>query len=407
MKDWVSQRPRKHGTQLAYELFLGCGHGLLCVLGSTTIGILMTLAILSIGTAVPGNRITQDEAARAASIVCCKTPEQAALLPLLYRLTGIETRHMVVPQQVIQDVLGGTTESASLFLPQNSVNLGPTTQQRMQVYAREAGPLAVDASQSALLSSGLNPRQLTHLITVSCTGFATPGVDIALIKALNLRPTIQRTHIGFMGCHGAFNGLRVASGFTGADPHARVLMCAVELCSLHYHYAWDSEKIVANALFADGAAAVVGVSESASTEKAMRVAAAGSYLFPNSETDMTWVIGDHGFEMTLSSRVPDLIGQHLRPWLQGWLEEQGVPLVNVGSWAIHPGGPRILSAIEKALGLPREATAVSREILAQFGNMSSPTVLFLLDRLRAQRAPKPWVALGFGPGLVAEAVLIA
>jgi predicted naringenin-chalcone synthase len=365
----------------------------------------MSFTILGLGTALPANCITQDEAARAATIVCCQTAEQAALLPLLYRLTGIETRHMVVPQQVVQDVLAGTQQSESPFLPRDSVNRGPTTQERMQVYAREAGPLAIQAAERAVRKSGLNPRQLTHLITVSCTGFAAPGVESELIKALNLRPTIQRTHIGFMGCHGAFNGLRVAGAFADQDPQAKVLLCAVELCSLHYHYDWDPEKMVANALFGDGAAAVVGMARGETAGDPWRLAAAGSCLFPDSERDMTWTISDHGFEMTLSSRVPELIGRHLRPWLEGWLAEQGTPLKEIGSWAIHPGGPRILSAIEKALGLSRDATTVSREVLSHFGNMSSPTVLFLLDRLRDQRARRPCVALGFGPGLVAEAML--
>lgn len=367
----------------------------------------MSFTILGMGTALPVNRVTQDEAGRAATIVCCHTAEQAALLPLLYRLTGIETRHMVVPQQVVQDVLSGTTQSASEFLPGNERNLGPTTHERMQVYAREAGPLAIQAAQRALQSSGVSARQLTHLITLSCTGFAAPGIDIELIKALNLRPTIQRAHIGFMGCHGAFNGLGVARAFTGQDPRAKVLLCTVELCSLHYHYGWDPEKMVANALFADGAAALVGVAAEEQTNDPWRLAATGSCLFPDSQCDMTWTIGDHGFAMTLSSRVPDLIGQHLRPWLEGWLKEQGCPMDKVGSWAIHPGGPRILSAIEKALGLPREATTVSREVLARFGNMSSATVLFLLDRLREKQAPRPCVALGFGPGLIAETLLFS
>ncbi|HEX6984907.1 MAG TPA: 3-oxoacyl-[acyl-carrier-protein] synthase III C-terminal domain-containing protein, partial [Planctomycetaceae bacterium] len=133
--------------------------------------------------------------------------------------------------------------------------------------------------------------------------------------------------------------------------------------------------------------------------------ASGSFVVPDTADAMTWGIGDHGFEMTLSPRVPDLIHQALRPWLEGWLASQGVPLDRVGSWAVHPGGPRILSAAAEALGLPPESLAVSRDVLRDYGNMSSPTVLFLLDRLRRQNAPRPCVALGFGPGLTIEAAL--
>jgi predicted naringenin-chalcone synthase len=227
--------------------------------------------------------------------------------------------------------------------------------------------------------------------------------------ALGLTPSTQRIQVGFMGCHGAINGLRVASALTAADPTARVLLVAVELCSLHYRFHWDSERIIANALFGDGAAAVVLGGERPAQQNTphrnWNIAATGSTLIPDSQDAMTWRIGDHGFEMTLHGRVPDLIQQHLRPWLTQWLAERGHTLDSIGSWAIHPGGPRILSAIEESLGLPRDATAVSREILTSFGNMSSPTVLFIVDRLRQQNAPLPCVALGFGPGMFAEAAL--
>jgi predicted naringenin-chalcone synthase len=251
----------------------------------------------------------------------------------------------------------------------------------------------------------VDPGSLTHLVTVSCTGFHAPGVDIELMKELKLRPTIERTHVGFMGCHGALNGLRVAGAFTRGMAGARVLLCAVELCGLHYHYRWSPKKMVSNALFADGAAAVVGVAPSAAPADAWRATASAACLFPDTEYAMTWSIGDHGFEMTLSTRVPDLLARNVRPWLAAWLAECGLRLSDVASWAIHPGGPRVLSAVEEALDLPPDATAVSQEVLAECGNMSSPTMLFVLQRLRARRAPLPCVALGFGPGLATEAAL--
>jgi alpha-pyrone synthase len=207
-----------------------------------------------------------------------------------------------------------------------------------------------------------------------------------------------------MGCHGAINGLRVADAIAGSDPLARILLCAVELCTLHYRFQWDPERCVGNALFSDGAGAVVG---SASASRGdWQVTATGSCLLPDSTDAMTWQIGDHGFEMTLSRRVPDLISQHLRPWLSQWLGQRDIRIEDVATWAIHPGGPRILSAVEESLGLDRQATSVSRDVLAEHGNMSSPTVLFILDRLRQAAAPRPCVMLGFGPGLMAEAALL-
>jgi predicted naringenin-chalcone synthase len=365
----------------------------------------MSCAIAGLATALPKFSLTQEQAASVAQVLCLSA-EQAPLVPVLYRQTEITRRHMVLNQNIVVDMLNGTRASESIFLPSGeSDDHGPTTRQRMQSYVEEAGPLAVRAAQAALEESGLNQREFTHLITVSCTGFSAPGVDYELIQSLDLPSTIQRTHIGFMGCHGALNGLRVARAFTDADPAARVLLCAVELCSLHYHYGWDPKRVVANALFGDGAAAVVGVPSDQANADAWQVAGTGSCLFPNSAYAMTWNIGDYGFDMTLSTRVPNLIEANLRPWLDNWLLQNGIAFEDVASWAIHPGGPRVLNAVNQVLGLDKDATAVSREVLTEHGNMSSPTVLFILERLRRLAAPRPCVAMGFGPGLVVEATL--
>ena len=366
----------------------------------------MTFAILSLGTAVPPATMNQVEAERIARSLCCETDEQATWLPSMYRGTGIDRRHTVLGQQVLRDVVEGTRHSQSVFLPTGRLgDTGPTTGQRMQIYAAEAEPLALRAVDRALEGSGLPAKAITHLVTVSCTGFQAPGVDRALITQLGLPATTQRTHVGYMGCHGAMNGLRVAAAFTAADPASRVLLCAVELCSLHYHYGWDPQKVVANALFADGAAAVVGVPAAGAPASAWRLGASGSYLFPDSADAMSWTVGDHGFEMTLSKRVPGLIAANLRAWLEVWLMEHDVALGAVRSWAIHPGGPRILTAVAESLGLDETALQTSRDVFAQHGNMSSPTVLFILDALLRRQAPRPCVALAFGPGLTAEAAL--
>jgi predicted naringenin-chalcone synthase len=326
------------------------------------------------------------------------------LLKVLYRKAGVANRYTCLPHRQALDWLpieGDAAESTVL----SATTLGPTTHERMQYYEEHAAPLACEAAARALLESPYEAADITHLITVSCTGFAAPGVDVQLMSQLPLAPTVERLNIGFMGCHGAINGLRAALAVANADPQARVLLCAVELCSLHYHFQWDPERFIGNVLFADGAAAVVGA-QSSDVRDAWQVTASGSCLLPDSTDAMTWTVGDHGFEMTLSSRVPDLIGEHLRPWLSQWLAKQGLTIGDIGSWAIHPGGPRIVRAVEESLELPRDATAVSREVLSQCGNMSSPTVLFIIDRLRARQAARPCVTLGFGPGLVAEVALI-
>jgi predicted naringenin-chalcone synthase len=366
----------------------------------------MTLALLGIGTAVPDTVITNCAGQRLARVLCYQDAERLSWLAALYDGIGCESRHTCLEPQIFEDIFHGTRLSGSVYLPTgHPSDQGPTIGRRMRVYQQAAGPLAFQAARAALAQSGVGPGEITHLVTVSCTGFTAPGVDIELIRGLGLPPNTQRTHIGFMGCHGALNGLRVAAAFTGADPAARVLCCAVELCCLHYFYGWDPQKIVANAIFADGAAAVVGISAAAAPADCWRLTASGTYLLPDSLDAMTWTIHDHGFEMTLSKQVPQLIGRYLRPWLSAWLMQQGVNLADVGSWAIHPGGPRIVAAVEEALNLPRSATATAWEVFRDFGNMSSPTVLFIIEKLRQARAPRPCVAIGFGPGLTAEVAL--
>lgn len=365
----------------------------------------MPFLIDAIGTAVPTTTITQDEAMELARVLCTNHPEEETWLPTMYHQTGIDHRHMSHPRALIDDILHDTRDSDSPYLPTGDVlDRGPTTETRMRIYAEEVNTLALKAAEDCFSQSVITPEEITHLITVSCTGFHAPGVDRALITGLNLPPTVQRTHVGFMGCHGALNGLRVAQAFANSDPSARVMLCAAELCSLHYHYGWDPQKIVANALFADGAAVVLGMPTNAGDSR-WTVRATGSCLIPNSAKAMTWSVGNHGFDMTLSKKVPKLIEQHLRPWLSDWLKNNDCSMESIQSWAIHPGGPRILEAVENCLELKAEDTKASRSVFADYGNMSSPTVLFILQRLCEQNAPRPCVALGFGPGLVAEAVL--
>lgn len=357
--------------------------------------------LLGVGTALPEYAIAQDDAAVYAARVSCWTEEHRRLLPKLYRLSGVSRRASILLEKPEPE-----HERQSFFpVPARPEDMGPTMRPRMAKYEVEAGPLATRAARRALDESTVDAAAITHVVTVSCSGFYAPSTDVYLIKSLGLRPTVERTHVGFMGCHGAFNGLRVAKGFVESDPNARILVCAVELCSLHYQYGWDPEQTVANALFADGAGAIIGGATGNGDAGAWRLAATGSCLIPDSEDAMTWKLGDHGFQMTLSARVPDLICTHLRPWVEAWLSGNGLCLDDVASWAVHPGGPRILKAAGKALGLERDAMGVSRDILSQCGNMSSPTILFILERLRREHAPRPCVALGFGPGLVAEALL--
>ena len=361
----------------------------------------MNVELLGLATAVAQHSISQDQAMEFALARCCDRPSQKRLVQTLYRRSGVSKRSSVLLENDDDD-------TALSFYPLRTSpdDRGLDTQTRMESYISHALPLARRAASEALEQSNIDPQKITHLITCSCTGFSAPGLEVRLLNALGLPATVSRTHIGFMGCHASFNAMAVARSFIMAQPDARVLVCSAELCSLHFAYGFDTQRMVANALFADGAAAaVLGASDQDQSHEAWQLAQTGSCILPDSTDAMTWNIGNHGFVMTLSSRVPDLIAAHLRSWLEPWLAQQGLALSDIGSWAIHPGGPRIVESTEAALGLPDGIAKVSRQVLSDYGNMSSATILFILKQLRDAGAARPCVALGFGPGLAAEVML--
>ncbi|MBI1318693.1 MAG: type III polyketide synthase [Candidatus Hydrogenedens sp.] len=360
----------------------------------------MSFAVLGMGTAIPEHSITQQQAALSAAKFAYADAMQEQYLQRLYRLTGVEQRRSVL--------LGaGPNDSPTIDFYEDAKNAddtGPAVAERMRRYEIEAPRLSEQAAREALNAACAQPAEITHIVVVTCSGFMSPGVDVHLMDTLGLKPTVQRTQVGFMGCHGAINGMRVAKGYVDADPAAVVLLVAVELCSLHFQYGWDPERNVANALFADGAAAMV-VGGAPDRAGVWRGTHTGSCVLPDSRDAMSWRIRNHGFVMTLSDEVPQLIRTHLRPWLEGWLEQRNLSVDTVSHWAVHPGGPAILRAVQQTLGIGRAELAISWDILRKFGNMSSPTVLFILQEMISRAAEGPCVALGFGPGLVAEAFL--
>ena len=362
----------------------------------------MPFFVYGIGTASPPNAISQEQAAAMARQYGCTSDDQQRQLKALYRMTRVRKRHSVILDAGSDN--GGARQS---FFPpmQGEGDRGPTTAERLARYERDAPVLGAEAARAALADSGRRASDITHIVSVSCTGFAAPNFDLGLVRALGLRRTVERTHVGFMGCHGALNGLRVARAYADSQPDACVLVCAVELCSLHYQYGWAGDWLVSNAIFADGAAAVVGGGARPASGDTWALAQSGAALLEDSAELMSWRIGNHGFEMGLSARVPGVIERELRPWLDLWLAAQDLSVNRIATWAVHPGGPRILESVAHATGIGRDDYAISQEVLAEFGNMSSPTILFILDRLRRRHAPRPCLAVGFGPGLAVEAAL--
>lgn len=363
----------------------------------------MDVELLSVGVAVPAHEITQEASLALTQRVCCVDSRQRRFAKVLYGHAGVATRYGVLPL-VEADRWAPNGPLATDGTP----NLGPSTEARMEYYQQHALPLALEASRQALDRSGCQPSEITHVVTTSCTGFTAPGVDLGLIEFLKLRPTTERIHVGYMGCHGAINALRAARGLACDNVRNRILVCSVELCTIHYAFQWSTERMLGNALFADGSGAVVLGAEANTANTAdhrWRLAATGSNVFPDTAEAMAWSIGNHGFEMSISSELPRLIQANLHEWLSAWLESHGLGVSDVNLWAVHPGGPRIVEAVEAAMGLTPEQTAISRQVLSAYGNMSSATVLFILQSLFDSGARPPCVLLGFGPGLVAEAAL--
>jgi predicted naringenin-chalcone synthase len=365
----------------------------------------MTAFLCSIGTALPEHAIEQSDAARVAQELRV-TERWLDALPALYRKSGVKHRGSVLLKGA--DGVGmsrqnfyGISSSESPF--------GPTTSERMEAYSEHAGPLLEQACKPALRSGGFEPSQISHLVTVSCTGFFSPGIDHWLIQQLGMPLTVQRTHVGFMGCHGLVNGLRVAQSIVTADPRARVLVGAVELCSLHQQYTEDPQQLVANALFADGAASAIVVGPNDGVpDAAWKLVSSHSCMIPDTMSHMGWCIGDFGFQMRLSPEVPAIIGSHLRVPVESWLGTLGLSVDAIDHWAIHPGGPRILDSVAAAMELADDQMQASRAVLSEHGNMSSPTVLFILERLGKESSAKGHcVLIAFGPGLHAEMILLS
>jgi predicted naringenin-chalcone synthase len=254
------------------------------------------------------------------------------------------------------------------------------------------------------------PRaSISHLIVVTCTGFFAPGVDAALVHDLGLRRDVQRTVIGFMGCYAAFNALRMASTICNADPEAVVLVVCVELCSIHFQREFSMNNVVANCLFSDGAGAALVTSEPEGAARGvLELVDSHTCIEVDSETQMTWTISDSGFRMALAPEVPDTLRRGIDPFVATLLGKAGVRRTDVRFWAVHPGGRRIVEAVRDELDLAEEDVAPSFEVLGECGNMSSPTILFVLERcLARRRAPGSLgVALAFGPGLTLESLLV-
>ncbi|TCZ55289.1 type III polyketide synthase [Roseicella aquatilis] len=271
----------------------------------------------------------------------------------------------------------------------------PGTGARMARYEAEAPALA----EAAGLGLGLEAegRRITHLILATCTGFAAPGLDHWIIRRFGLPAHVERSVVGFMGCQAAINALKLAHHIVRSDHRARVLVLNLELCSLHLQPSTEIEQLLCFLLFADGCSAALVTAE----EHGLALEGFHAALVPEAADQITWRIGDGGFDMTLSGFVPLTLARALPGQAEAILA--GAAVAEIDLWAVHPGGRSVLDAVGYGLGLPEDALDVSRAVLREHGNMSSATVMFVLARMMAAARPgQRGCALAFGPGLSAE-----
>ena len=336
--------------------------------------------INAIATAVPASEC--DATYHAWAMRQLEGRREAGLLERMMQRSGIARRFTVLSNDETY------REQDSFY----DVPDAPSTLDRMTVYAREAPELALEA-----IGKLGDLGDVTHMVVASCTGFTAPGLDQVIARRLGLAPTVERVVVGFMGCYAGVTALRTAGHIVRSDPSARVLMVAVELCTLHLQPTDRLERLLAMGQFADGAAAVLVTSQG----PGLALGEGLSLTLEDSHELITWTIGDTGFAMELSGEVPGRLAEALADEAVAASITKGRPITDIEAWAIHPGGKSIVDAVERGLGLPEEKVAASRGVLHDYGNMSSATVLFVLQRLMEQR-PATGVALAFGPGLAME-----
>lgn len=337
--------------------------------------------ITAISTALPPRDVEQHYRQWARTRI--EDPREARLYERMAARSGIVHRWSVLSgEQASLDVEDGFYGKAAT----------PGTARRMEIYAQAAPQLALQAIR------GLGDLgKISHMVVVSCTGFSAPGLDQILARALNLGTEVERIFIGFMGCYAGVTALRTARHIARSDSSARILVVSVELCTLHLQPDTGLEPLLAMGQFGDGAAAALITSQGPGLELGEGLSA----TLEDSAELITWTITDTGFVMELAGDVPHRIAAALGDAATAARIAGGQPLSAIDAWAVHPGGRSILDAVEHGLGLPDDALWASREVLHDCGNVSSATVMFVLERMMARR-PANGIALAFGPGLAME-----
>lgn len=364
----------------------------------------MTSSILSIGTAVPKYKIPQTQVVEFMAKAHGMVDAEQSRLRALYRASGIVDRYSTIPDYASDNLV-----DRAFYPPSRGLDPFPTTRARSEYYRKEAIELSLESVTDCLSTTEVEAKDITHLITISCTGMYAPGLDIDLVNRLGLPKNVERTCINFMGCYAAFVGIKAANAFCAANPEAKVLVVATELCTLHFQNKTDDDNLISNAIFGDGSATLlISADTSLSSGIALKPLTFYNEIFSEGEQEMAWNIGDFGFEMKLSAYVPVLIEKGIGDLVQKLKDK--VSVKEIQHYALHPGGKRILEVIEQELGLSRNEDWAGRDILRDYGNMSSPTVLFVLHKLfkslKEGNKGDRVLSLAFGPGLTIESMIL-
>ena len=364
----------------------------------------MAAFIHNIATVVPEGNFEQPLLREKMKDYVSTRPATRRILHRIYSKSGIDKRHTVVDDF-------HSNGHPRLFFKKDGVLDVPTTKKRNDLYTHHAKKLFVEVTDSLLhQNSELEKEDITHIITVSCTGFFAPGPAYQIIKQLGLSPATERFHIGFMGCFGVFPALKMARSFCEANEDANVLVVSVELCTLHFQNSEETDQLISASVFADGGAAALVSSRKPETDKpAYRIEQFQSSIADKTEQEMAWTIGDTGFDMVLSTYVPDIIKANLREAIAPLVQSYNLSHNDIARWPVHPGGRAILDKVEESLELSANQLEPSRKVLSSYGNMSSATILFVLKELldtpslnRREHA----MAVAFGPGLTIESALL-
>ena len=353
--------------------------------------------ILSIGKAVPAYKHDQSDILQFMQRVYAPSEDEKRKMQYLYRRGGIQTRYSVIPDYSLP-------AGEWVFYPA-SENLEPfpRLEKRMQWFEKEAAPLSLDAIRNCL--GDFPVTKITHLVSVSCTGMSAPGLDLQIMEALELPLNTVRSSINFIGCYAAIQGLRLADAFCRTDDQANVLLVCTELCTLHFQKDPSIDNITSSMLFSDGAAAVLV----SAAQDAPGVEIGKFYATVNlkGRNEMAWQLSSKGFLMNLSSYVPYMIEADFQLIVAEALVNAGLDKADIAHWCIHPGGKRILEAVHRSLGFTNGQLDTAYEILKDYGNMSSASVLFVLERLLASDKTGKIFMAAFGPGLTMETAILS